>query len=287
MNLELVFSRVLRVLLIVVAFDLGGYAISASASDKNISVSIAEIETAYEKFELRKVISLANEAISGSQDNNSIYLYLAKAYFELGEYNDARQAVNGALKVNPNLAETLRVSGDVYCELAMEASLFKALRLAKKCVKSYEASFNKNDTDVGVIRRLVEYHLAAPSIAGGSDTRGEQLLEHLAGISKESADTLTSKMLAAKGDAEQALLLANQLSKDGFQSAINQYMIALVYRHAEQNEPARRLFSSLTEMEKSIENRWYVNDARLQLGELILIDGNEPDEALFQLKKYK
>ena len=25
----------------------------------------------------------------------------------------------------------------------------------------------------------------------------------------------------------------------------------------------------------------------MQLGELILIDGNEPDEALFQLKKYK
>lgn len=221
--------------------------------------------------------SLRNEALLG----------LSRVYLAKGNAETATTFIEQALLLKPTTAEKLLLSGDIYCNQAQKASMFSALKLAKKCIGQYEAAISNEPNNTDAVVTALRFHFEVPAIAGGSQKRGNELLEKLKILSPESANTHKMMSLNTAGDTAAALKLAEELTKKGFQSEQNQYEVAHFYREQKNYAQAKPLFENLILRPTTIKNQWYINDGLLQLGEILLIENKDLNRSIELLEKHK
>lgn len=221
--------------------------------------------------------SLRNDALVG----------LSRVYLAKGDADAAATNIEQALLLEPTAADELLLSGDIYCNQAQKSSVFSALKLAKKCIAQYEAAISNEPNNTDAIGTALRFHMEAPSIAGGSEKRGKELLEKLKTVSPESASTYKIISLEKSGDTAAALKLADELAKTEFQSAQNLYEVAHFYREKKYYAQAKPLFENLISRPMTIKNQWFVNDGLLQLGEILLIENKDLNRSIELLEKRK
>ena len=220
------------------------------------------------------------------QSKNESLIYLSRIYLERGESETALDHAEKALSAEPNNAENFILLGDIYCARAQNASLFSALKMAKKCVAQYALAAEQYPGNVDALVSAINYYFTAPSIAGGSTEKGQVLLERLEKLSPEHASVHKVGFLHQEGSEDAALSLANKLSQKSFESALNQYTIARYYKDNKRYETAKELFESLLEFKPTPRSRWYLNDSLLQLGETYLAEGEDPHKAVALIEEY-
>lgn len=218
---------------------------------------------------------------------NESLIYLSKINLHMGDAQNAVKYIDQALLVEPNPAEEMVAAGMAYCALAQQSSIFTALKMAKTCIAHYEAALTQEPANTSALSAAMKFHMDAPSIAGGSVKRGSELLERLAKISPEDVNTYKIHLLDKENKKNAALALADSLSLQGFKSAENQYAVAQYYKENQQLAKSKALFEPLLNWQETPQNRWYLQDAYLQLGELYLAEGSNPEQSIKLIEAYK
>lgn len=218
---------------------------------------------------------------------NESMIYLSRIALETGDAQNAADHIEEALALTPTDADEIVLSGDIYCNQAQQSSMFAAISLAKKCIAQYEIAIKHSPDDANALLSAVRFYLEAPGIAGGSTKKGKELLEQLSVVSPEHANTYRVFLLDNEGETEAAIQLADELSKKEFQSAKSQYELARFYRDKTLYAKARPLFESLLTKPITAQNKWYVNDSLLQVGEILLSENRDITRSIALLTEYK
>lgn len=220
-------------------------------------------------------------------DKNEPLIYLSRIYLYKGDTEKAIDHIEQAMKLEPNSAEEMILSGDIYGAHAQRSSMFTALKLAKKCISQYEAAIKKEPDNVEALVSAMQFYFGAPSFAGGSTEKGNEILTRLQTLSPEDANTYKIQQLEKEAKSDSAVALANELVQKGFVSAKNQYTVAHYYRDKKLYARALPLFESLSTLTETPKTRWYIHDSLLQQGEIMMInkDFNKAIELINQYKQ--
>lgn len=242
---------------------------------------------AYEQGHYQDAESYFLQQLKNPTNKNESLIYLGRIAMETGKASAAVGYIEEALKLAPTDADELVLSGDAYCSQAQQSSMFAALGLAKKCIAQYDAAVQLAPENANALLAAIRFYLEAPGIAGGSNKKGEDLLARLQVVSPEDANTYQVFLLDNKGEADAALKLADELGKKGFTSARNQYELAHFYRDKKRYTQAGPLFESLLSHPITPQNKWYINDSLLQLGEILLAENRDISRSIALMEQYK
>jgi len=228
-----------------------------------------------------------SQQIANPAQKNDSLIYLSRIAVDTGKVEAAVEHIEAALVLEPNTAEEIVLAGDIYCNQAQQSSMFSALGLAKKCIAQYEAAVQQFPEDTHALVSAMRFYFEAPGVAGGSSKNGEELLARLDKLSPEDANTYRVFLLEKEGKSDAAMVLADKLSQQQFQSARNQYELARFYRDKKQLAHAKPLYESLRNKPATLENKWYVNDSLLQLGEILLAEKQDIQRSIELMEEYK
>jgi tetratricopeptide (TPR) repeat protein len=218
--------------------------------------------------------------------NESLF-YLSKIDLQKGDTETAVKHIDQALLIEPNNAEELLASGDAYCSHAQKSSIFTALKFAKKCIAQYDSAVNMEPENATALLAAIKFHMEAPSIAGGSAKRGNELMDRLVRLSPEDANVYKIYLLDKDGKEKNALALADELSQKGLKAAENQYAIAHYYKDKKLFAQSKALLEPLLTWKETPKNRWHINDSYLQLGEIFLAEGKDNNQGIRLIEEYK
>lgn len=219
--------------------------------------------------------------------SDDAFFYLGKINLNNGNTGVAIKYIEKALSMPPLSVEEALLAGHIYCEHGQRSSMFAALKMAKKCISYYDAAVDMAPDNIEALVSSIRFYVEAPSFAGGSTKKGGELLARLQKLSPEDADTHRIQLFEKEEKEESALALADALSKREFKSAINQYEVAHYYKNKKLHDKARPLFESLLTWTVTPENRWYIIDSFLQIGEIYIDEGLEPGKGVELIEKYK
>jgi len=242
---------------------------------------------AYKEGRYQEATEYFVKQLQDYERKNESLIYLSRIALETGDVQTAADNIEEALALTPTDADEIVLSGDIYCSQAQQSSMFSALGLAKKCIAQYEAAIKHSPDDADALLSAVRFYLEAPGVAGGSTKKGKELLEHLSVVSPEHASTYRVFLLDNKGKTEAAMQLADELSKKEFHSAKSQYELARFYRDKTLYVKARPLFESLLTKPITAQNKWYINDSLLQVGEILLTENRDITRSIALLTEYK
>ena len=114
-------------------------------STKNI---LDQVEVLYDKKEYALAQLLATKYLDRVPGHIEVRIYLAKAYYEDGKYNQAIKQCSIILKKKSNSIETRRVLANCYNKKHM----------IQKAITEYEAVFEANKTDKTIVKTLAELY---------------------------------------------------------------------------------------------------------------------------------
>ena len=221
------------------------------------------------------------------ETRNTALIYLTKIALGRGDFKTAADYIDQALTVAPNDADEILVSADVYCAHAQQASIFKALKLGKKCGQQFEAAADLEPNHIKANESAVRFHLNAPGVVGGSQDKANHYLSKLKSIAPENIKILEVELLDKEGKQDEALKLAESYLKNGFTSARNQYQFALFYKNKALYPQAKSLFEAVAQSPKTEDEKWWVIDSLLQLGEIHYLAQQDYSKSIEYIEQYK
>lgn len=216
------------------------------------------------------------------------YLTLIELQNEHGK--KAREYLEQAKETLPDTAEELVLEGDIICMEAQQASIFKALGLAKKCIAAYEKAATQYPDNPYALTSAILFYLHAPSVAGGSIAKAEEKLAALEKVDSERAIILNATRLMAKKEEARALALLDELSEKGLKTIHGAYTSARIYRDNKHHDKAIQALTTLRTLALSptarFDDHWMYRDSYLQHGELLLIENHPVEQAIALLETY-
>ncbi len=212
--------------------------------------------------------------------------YLAKYAILKNEGKTAIKHIESALLIPPNSSTELMVAAKAYCTQAMQVSIFKALKLGKKCGKYYSQAADIEGSDTDALKQAVFFHLQAPSLAGGSKSMARQYLSRLHDISEE--DSRFAHVLLTEHDAgkQEAQALADRYAELDYKKPENLYDLALFYRDRDMPNKAMDLLLIIVNKQSPSPGSWHQTDAMFQLGELYIQAGDKIEDGIALVERY-
>lgn len=229
--------------------------------------------------------------LSKIETKNSALTHLGDVELRAGNYDKAIDYLQQASAVDPNSAVNHLLLGRSYGRKAQTSSMFSALGLAKKCLASFEKAYSLDSKNTQILQALVEYHSAAPAIVGGSQ---EKLLEYSAELKKiapEIAVVYEINSLEKDKKHDQALKIALDLKQKNSLPIATQFSLANYFKENKLYSDAEYVLENLIKVpvtpQTTIEDRWYISDASLQLGEVFLATNKQLDRAVLLVKDFQ
>lgn len=124
------------------------------------------------------------DELLSNEPNNHEYLSLAaNLYLNIQELDEAEEYIDKVLKFPKPTEKDWLLASMIFGMQAQESSIFSKLGYAKKAKKSLESLLKLNpESEEGLIG-LIQFHMAAPGIAGGDEDLVPELMEKLKPIS--------------------------------------------------------------------------------------------------------
>lgn len=280
------FCRLMSAHLLLLMLTISG-TLYVQANESSVSATDNPGVIAFTQGRNQEAEDYFSQQLTNAAHKNDSLIYLSRIALDTGEIETAVEHIEAALAWAPNTAEEIVLSGDIYCNQAQQSSMFSALGLAKKCIAQYEAAVQQFPEDTQALVAAMRFYFEAPGFAGGSSKKGKELLARLDKLSPEDANTYRVFLLEKEGKSDAAIALADELGKQEFQSARNQYELARFYRDKKQLAQAKPLYESLRNKPATLENKWYVNDSLLQLGEILLAEKQDIQRSIKLMEEYK
>ncbi|HUL16432.1 MAG TPA: tetratricopeptide repeat protein [Terriglobales bacterium] len=152
----------------------------AGAATAQQSEAAEEAKRAYETGDYPKTVEILKSQASQNPQNGEIYLWLAKAYFQMQDRDLAVQSAEKAVALDPDNSEVHEWLGRAYGEKASHAFWFSALSLAKKSRHEFETAVQLDGRNFSALQALIEYDCSAPGIAGGGEDKALPEIEQIA-----------------------------------------------------------------------------------------------------------
>lgn len=258
--------------------------------DNNTAVDLfysKQYDLALPRFE--KYVSNATE----SQKNNATYqqalIYLSEILLIKNNTKNAVSYIEEALDIRPNSSQELLLAGDIYCKHARQVSIFKALGYGKKCIKYYEKAADQSPNNLKALSTVIQFHLYAPSFAGGSLDKGVMYLASLTEKSEEAARIHHIQLTEIQNDTSAALALAETFSEKTYLKTENQYQLAKFFKQHKYYIQAEKMFLEIIKKDISVNNtpsNWHVNASLLQLAEIYIERGIKADKSIVYIEQY-
>ena len=178
-------------------------------------------------------------------ENGGVYSLMGECYYMLGDFNKASEALERAVRLEPNNSEYHLWLGRAYGRRAETSTFLTAPGHASKARDHFERAFALDSSNLEAAGDLFEYYLEAPSILGGGMSKAVALAEktknldpaeyhyRLARISdsraeyKDAEEQFRRAMDLAPKQVGRVVDLANYLAKRGkYQESEAAYSLA-------------------------------------------------------------
>jgi len=227
----------------------------------------------------------AEKLLRQQEKSEQVLLLLAKIQLHY-ELDEAEEWIEKAYNAYPNSPEVLYLRGQIMGEQASNAFL-SAMSYAKKSLTSFEKAVELAPDQIKYRLGLLQFHLFAPSIAGGDKQQAIEQIKHIKQLNKvegELADVLRLLSNDKEQQAEQKLETLIQKNPD---VADYYYQAGLLYLEADDYNQAFSFFEqslSLLRKQQQISPLYY--SVLYQLGKTSVLSQKQLARAETLLQEY-
>lgn len=247
----------------------------------------------YKNKEYEKAFSAFDHIVqSTTADSTTRYealYHMSKIALKIGKTQQAQKLIKKILDQNYNDAKHLLLAAEIYCERALEVSVFKALSFGRTCGKYYGLAVKNHPGNAQALSEAALFFSSAPSIVGGSSKKANAYLARLEKIAPEAAKITAIEIMDENGEEEQALVKALKYAQLSFNDSEQLYWLAHFLKDKQQFLVAERLFLKLQELKKTAINddwQWYIDDSLFQIGDIYLEIGQNIKRSIEYLESY-
>ena len=112
-------------------------------------------------------------------EETSDYYNQGVALYEAEKYKEARDLLEKAVELSPDISEYHHMLGKSYGRMAQQSSWIVAIFLARKTLREFQTAVDLNGQNEQALKDLIQYYLQAPAFLGGSEKKAEQMQEKL------------------------------------------------------------------------------------------------------------
>jgi cytochrome c-type biogenesis protein CcmH/NrfG len=135
---------------------------------------------AHELYQRTDYASSLKELLATSDRDAAVELLIGKDYFGLAEYKQATDALEKAVALAPDNAESFLWLGRAYGRRAETSNPFSAPGFASKSRQMFEKAVALDPANREAVGDLFDYYLGAPGFLGGGVDRAEALAAKVA-----------------------------------------------------------------------------------------------------------
>jgi tetratricopeptide (TPR) repeat protein len=155
------------------------FAFAASLSAQNGDGGIASFN-AHRYADARREL---DAAVRAHPDDARAHHYLGRIAMHETRFQDAIAHLQRAAELEPSVAEHQILLGRAYGQMAVRSGLTKKFGLAKRARAALERAVELDPTSVEARSGLIQFHLLAPGLVGGSSSKARA---HAAELAKRS-----------------------------------------------------------------------------------------------------
>ena len=131
----------------------------------------------YQRTEYRESLDIL---LPVAQKDAATFGLIGQNYFMIGEYKKATEALEKAVRIEPNNSGFIHWLGRTYGRRAEMGGPFTAPGYAFKAGQMFEKSVVLDPSNKGAVGDLLDFYLEAPGFLGGGMHKAEQLAAHIA-----------------------------------------------------------------------------------------------------------
>jgi tetratricopeptide (TPR) repeat protein len=225
-------------------------------------------------------LELLQPATAASSNDAEAQQLLCRVALQLERWNDAVNACQKAVALDPNSSDNHLWFGRALGEKANRVSFLKAYGLAKKVKAEFETAVALDPRNAEALSDLGEYYTEAPAIVGGGKDKASDVAAKLDDVDRARAAELRGRIAASNKDttaAEQHFREAIAVSP---RSA--SYWMTLASFYQKQND--------LLRMQEAIHSGLDANGGRgeplVDAAHLLTRSGQDPQTAIRLLRQY-
>lgn len=267
------------------------FCIGTSAATYIPNVLADEAIDALNANHLNEARTLFLQQLPNAETKNAALARLGEVEFHAGDYDKAIDYLQQAISADPDAAVNYFLLGKSYGQKAQTVSMLSAFGLAKKCIASFEKAYSLDPKNAQILQALVEYHSAAPAIVGGTQEKLLQYSAELKIILPEMAEIYEIKNLEKDKKHDDAIKRALALKQQKNLLVSTQWSLAHYFKenksYSDAEEVLENLIAAPVTTQTTIDDRWYISDASLQLGEVFLDTHKQLDRAETLVKDFQ
>lgn len=154
----------------------------------------AELETARKYYEHTRFGESLKVLDSIPSQDAAVFELKGRNYYMQGEYKKAVEALETALKYDPNNSMMALWLGRAYGRRAETSSPFSAMGLASHARQYFERSVELDGRNVEALSDLFEYYLDAPGFLGGGMDKAAGIVSRISTVDPSEAQWAEAKM---------------------------------------------------------------------------------------------
>ena len=178
-------------------------------------------------------------------------------------------------------------------------SIFSALGYAEKAKNSLEKAVEIAPENIEVYMALMQFHLVAPSIAGGDTDEAKRLVDKIAEMDATEGQFARARFLLSEDEQEQALKIYNKLAQEKDSNVRAAFELSSYYLSEEAYDKAFQalhplMSHELSPVDKSDSTEWQTyqqNKSKLlygkyRIGLIAVKSGQNTQEGINALQQY-
>src|SRR5579871_1670957 len=162
--------------------------------------SIADARKLYEAGDFSKAVDTLKAAAAKEPNSGDVQILLAKSYLQLNKYDEAVNAAEKAVSLNPQNSEYHRWLGEAYGAKADHAAMFSAYGLARKTQKEFQTAYDDDPKNFEAAQDLAEFDCTAPGVVGGGSDKAQPVIQKVAAIDAAEGHYAAGNCAAVKKD---------------------------------------------------------------------------------------
>lgn len=186
------------------------------------------IEQLYDAGLYEQAVKVLTTETRNNASDASLYDWLGRCYFQLGDYGNAISSLERAAQLDPSRSEYHDWLGKAYGRKAEESNPLSAMSLAGKAHKEFAEAVRLNPSNLAAERDLIHYLLNSPGFVGGGEERANEQIQALAkvdpvegALARAEADAVRKKY--GEADQEYRKLLEDNPKQIGVDFEIAEY----------------------------------------------------------------
>lgn len=259
-----------------VSLALAALATTGAAQAQNGSRGIDAFE-AHRYGDAKRELEMASRT---NPNDARTHHYLGRIAFHETRFEDAITHLSRAAELEPAAAEHQTWLGRAYGQMAVRSGLAKKFGMAKRSKAALERAVELDPSNLEARSGLIQFHLLAPGIVGGSMSKARDHAEELAKRSAFRGALARAWIAEDRGDHDRAAREYRDAISRAPDSLIAYWGLAQLWQRAE------RFDSAFVLMDELIARRADAMPAYYYLGRASSLSGQRLDDGVRALHRY-